>query len=328
LFFGEAGLFASYIEDIHVAISDGVQIRVAHFFPKVPSSEVLVVFQGRESFMEKNEKFYRMLSGDPHDSNNPFVEKPLDIWVIDARGRGQSGGRLPGLGQRDHIEDFDQYLKDFHEIIEGTIRPEYRNKNVNFNLFGFSLGGHLALRYTQMYPDHPFKKQFLVAPMIQFKSGSIPLWVAKPVSKMICCLGFGTNYAFGQGDINPDTLKFENERSHHDPVAFQKTVALLKDHKDWVIGGATFGWVNAAFQSIDESLSPRNLEVSKKNQTYFFVPGEDSIVDPWSALDLSNRLNLPSSRIHFYPGSWHQIIRELPEYFNPFLKDLYGAVYL
>jgi alpha-beta hydrolase superfamily lysophospholipase len=144
----EGALLGSYVENVHGVLYDGVPFRVGHFSPRLRSVPVLVVFQGRESFVEKNENFYRMLSGNIQDGFNPFQYKPMDVWVIDARGRGQSEGRLHGLGQRDHIENFDRYLKDFHHIIENSILPEYRNKNVTFNLFGFSLGGHLALRYT------------------------------------------------------------------------------------------------------------------------------------------------------------------------------------
>lgn len=323
-------------EECYVECSKDVKLRVVHL-PSVSEEKglpkkVLIVFQGRESFYEKNEDFYRLLAGQRENmashkegyERNVFIDSPMDVWVIDTRGHGGSTGRLGPNDQRDHIDDFETYLRDFQTIINSKIRPHYSSQAPEFYLMGISMGGHLAIRYYQEF-EHPFKKVLLVVPMVEFKTGTIPHWFAKPFAYLMSTIGFSQSYVFGKGDIDPDTLTLENEKSHHNREEFNKVIELLKKKPGYVVGGPTYGWLNAAYQSIDQSLAPRQIEnLNTKAPFVFFLAGDDHIVNTEASQRLAQEIKAP---VHLYPGAWHNLPREIDLYRLPFLRDLFKALH-
>lgn len=296
----------------------------------------IVIFQGRASFFEKSTEFFDIISGRSNamssDSKpsvpNVFTATGCDLWIIDHRGHGPSGGRLAPGDQRDHIDSFDTYLEDFDHVIQQKVRGHYKKLKIDpiYYLMGISMGGHLAFRYQQNYAEtSPFSRLLLVVPMIRFKTAPYPEWVAKTLVNSAISWGYQRSYAIGHGPVDPDKLDFAHEKSHHNGPAFEQTRQVLKNNPDYVVGGPTYGWVAAAFASVEESLEPQNIQRSQKTPTTIFVATDDVQVDPTATLELVGLLG-DAAIAHVYGGSWHNLPKEIDRYRLPFLGDLYSAI--
>lgn len=316
-----------------VQLTDGIELRLTRVAAQGHPKNVVVVFQGREAFYEKSEGFYKTLAGQEtslsrqEQVDNPFChsEQSCDVWVIERRGTGESGGRLGAHDQRDHADDFGTYLDDYNHVIRENIIPQYRENTVRFHLLGISMGGHLALRYQQIHgTDSPFTRVLLVAPMVQFRTDRYPLWMARGLSRLMVTLGYGQTYALGKGPLDPDTLELHREKSHHDAKTFQYMQKHLRENPHKITGGPTYGWVAAAFASLDACAAQRDL--LKNQDIHFFVPGDDHVVDPYATLELARHLGKES--LKYYPGAWHSLMLEIPTYQAPFIQDLHGAIML
>lgn len=323
-------------------LTDKIKVRVTFVPGHRPvqgddqEHRAIVIFQGRASFFEKSTEFFDIISGRSNmmssDPKNPtpnvFTTMGCDLWIIDHRGHGPSGGRLAPDDQRDHIDSFDTYLKDFDHVIQQKVRAHYKERNIDpiYYLMGISMGGHLAFRYQQEYAaSSPFSRLLLVVPMIRFKTAPYPEWFAKALVYSSVYWGWGKEYAIGYGPIDPDKLDFQREKSHHNPEAFEENRRVLKTNPTYIVGGPTYGWVAAAFKSVDESFREANIQHSQKTPTTIFVATDDVMVDPSAALELVGILG-DSATGHVYGGSWHNLPKEIDRYRLPFLSDLYSAI--
>jgi len=77
----------------------------------------------------------------------PLLAAGISVWVPDHRGHGQSDG------QRGHVDAFDQYLSDLKGVM--TLAQESLPGVCPFFLMGHSMGGLIALRFAQEFPELP-----------------------------------------------------------------------------------------------------------------------------------------------------------------------------
>lgn len=316
-----------------VPMSDQTPLWVT-FVPAAtqPAKKVVVFLLGLSAFYEKNADFMDILSGrapllsqDPaHPIPNAFTKDNIDVWIIDHRGHGRSGGRLSGADhQKAHVTDFRVYVDDIHLVVTQKILPHYATKPTpDFIVIGSSFGGHLALRYLQTH-THPFQKAVLLVPMLEFPTKPWPRFLAKLYVKLATYLGFGAHYAPGYKDFKVGTNTRQREGAHHNQPAFEKTQHLLQTHPDWITSGPTMAWVAAAFDSVQASLTPHALQHVTIPVHLFKVP-QDTYVDN-SGIEIATQ-HLPRAHLTTIIGAWHNIMKEVDAYRVPFLKSLREAL--
>ena len=73
-----------------------------------------------------------------------FIDKKIAFYGLDHRGHGRSGGKW---GHVDRFSDYLADLKTFHNIVRK------REGDKRLFMFGQGLGGLIAVRYIQEYPD-------------------------------------------------------------------------------------------------------------------------------------------------------------------------------
>jgi|GEM_PF-2731459 len=289
--------------------------------------KVILYLPGRASFYEQNTRFIDVLTGStPYLDRDNKVTNPLyndksqyDVWTIDYRGHGSSGGRLnEGCRQRCHINNFDIYLSDIHKIVHQLITHHYDHKPIQLIIIGDSLGGHLALRYAQTYPND-VQHILLIAPMLQFKTGRWPTWLARFIVSTVCFIARAQDYAMGYGPYNMLGDDFSTFTGHHNEQEFHNTLKIMQQHQNYVTGGPTYGWVKAGFDSCDYSLEKQQL-LKIKSAVTIYLSGGDTVVDN-RAVD-QVRLYLPSSTILNYPGAYHGLIKEHRLYNLDFYQHL------
>lgn len=159
-----------------------------------------------------------------------------------------------------HIDHFNQYVTYFQEFIQRVIRD-----NRPLDMMGLSMGGNILMHYTHKNPTR-VRSLILIAPMMGFPTFPLPEWGAYYLSSAICRLGYGYNYAFGQGNYNQEEYKkILLSRKNVDPEKVKALCDDLQTNHRQASSGVTWGWLHAAlkasYQARGMTLPPVRLGV-------------------------------------------------------------------
>ena len=120
-----------------------------------------------------------------------FNRAGYDVYMIEHYGHGYSERREDVSNELSKVavDDFNVYTEDVKQFVDEVVLPlSSDNKLV---LFGHSMGGGIATRFLEIYPDI-FDFAILSSPMIGINMGAVPQWAAKFLS--------GSANLFGAGD--------------------------------------------------------------------------------------------------------------------------------
>ena len=90
----------------------------------------------------------------------------------------------------------------------------------------------------------------MTSPMLQMRFGEVAAPLAATAINLMCLVGRGTDYAFGQGPTPYVFQPFEGNvltGSEEEYLAYR---ALIQADPDLGLGGPTFGWLRAGLKSI------------------------------------------------------------------------------
>lgn len=294
----------------YMTAPDGLKIRIGHWpalFKKVVNGKTrtMVVMQGRASFMEKFEEVIRQLQ-----------EQGFDVWALDWRGQGLSS-RILGNHHKGHIDSYETYLQDLHQLVTTYIKPDESQELI---AMGQSMGGHLALRYLGENPGI-MSGGILACPMLDIKTGAYPRKMARWIARMINRAGMGENYIFGHGNFDPNEEPFEGNYLTHDRERFYSHRVMQVRNPELVLGGATFGWLDASFKSIERIMQQTYLQ-SITVPVLMVEAGEDDLVEnaPFSYI----ASHLPQCEYRLYPDARHQLFMEADDILERFWGDFNG----
>lgn len=246
----------------------------------------LVFANGRGDFIEK----YLEPLGHWH-------ERGWSILAFDWRGQGGSAGDVVG----GHLDSFDPLVADGAALLERWMAG-MRGPHV---AVGHSMGGHLLLRIMAEHRP-PLAAAALVAPMIRINARPIPHDLGRLISRTLARLGLRRRRAWQQ-----------NERPHLPGTsrrAYLTTCAERYEDEMWWkarepafnLGPPSWGWLDAAYRSIDSLTLERLGEV----RTPILILGTDSdrLVSP-TAIRRAGAA-LPDAELHMYRTAAHEILRE------------------
>jgi lysophospholipase len=292
----------------HIKMADGARLRIGSWASessaKSPSKGTIFLMIGRASYLEKNTELIQDL-----------VAMGYQVESFDWRGYGGSDRPLPHT-QKCHIDSFDIYLQDFHTYFQHV--KETRTLPRPLYVVGISLGGHLAIRYIHEHPQ-AFQKAALVVPMMDILTRPFPKPLVYPMVSALCALGFHHAYAFGYGDVSLTGPIPMESRETHSQERHQQTHRVMRAHPELVIGGPTFGWVKAAFDSLSITQDPGYLETIQI-PIILQTAGQDTTVDTKN--DKAYCKKMAHCHHVLYGQSRHNITKEIDSIRGPFLKDL------
>ncbi|GHE89657.1 alpha/beta fold hydrolase [Thalassotalea profundi] len=255
--FWQTGIFSSFIG------VDNVTINYAQFATDI-NAECIVISPGRvESYIK-----YQELAFELHQHG-------YNTFIIDHRGQGLSQ-RMSANKHKGHVVTFDDYSHDLATFIN-----QYVNKscaqNIKPILLAHSMGGAIATRVLQLYPDL-VKAAVLSSPMFAINNGGIPLWLAKALIHSGALLNKVISnepwYFFGQGNYNPKS--FADNRITHSKSRYQRFVNRYQLQPKAQLGGVTFQWLAQALKVNADIFN----DISKINTPILILQaGEDTIVD-------------------------------------------------
>lgn len=284
----------------YITMADGTRLRTAAW----PSAEgcrgIVILVNGHREYMEKQAEFMA-----------EFLDRNYALYSFDHRGQGLSD-RLISNRMKSYAEDFGLFSDDLNIFVSQSVMADPRAGELPVYLIGHSMGGHICLRYLHDYPGK-IDKAILMAPMIDINLGSD---IAAPaIKKMIGLanmIGLGKKFAFGQGHIFTRGAHLLRQKLlTHDQERYVTEAEIIIAHPDLYVGGATFGWLGAALDSIEEIRKPGYLD-RVTMPVLVILAGADKVVKNSSSRALfAGHGNM---KIVTIEGARHEIYRETDKY--------------
>lgn len=275
---------------------DGWPLRTLRCLPEGAARGTVIFLNGRADFVEKYLESY-----------GAFLEWGYAVATLDWRGQGLSG-RLGDHPHKGHQTDFDILVGDLARWIEDLAREMPRP----FYLVAHSMGGHIALRYLAEHAEDIeglVAGAVLLAPMLGLRTGGIPSPVTKRLARWMVSRGRAGDFAptqrphgswqsssLRQGVLTGDLDRFADEAwwIEHNPAL--------------ALGGVTYGWLDAAFRSLDRLHVPGYLQ-RVKTPVLILLPEHEQVVDPVAARHVAS--HMPDARLEVVPGGRHELLRDI-----------------
>jgi lysophospholipase len=253
---------------------DGVRIRTARWIlPLHEARGTVVLIQGRSEFIEKYFEVVREL-----------LARKFSVVTFDWRGQGLSSRQLEDT-HKGHVGDFSEFDCDLHHVIERIVHEHAVKPYI---ALAHSMGGNVLLRYLHDNP-HEFECAVLTAPMLAVKTTPFPLWFARGVATLWTATGNKGAYVFGGAHQDPMAQGFDGNVVTSDKARFERMMACLKVDPGLALGAPTFGWLEAAFRSMN---LVRTEEFAAAIETPVLLIGAayDKLVDLGADIRLIRRL--------------------------------------
>lgn len=220
---------------------DGLSIRWS--FAAVDNESAagsVLLLNGRTEYMEKYRATVAALN-----------QRGLTVYSLDWRGQGRSD-RMLGDRHKGFVRRFEDYLCDLDQLVD-LMRVQRAPRP--WVLLGHSMGGHLGIRYVH---DHPqwLDRVALTSPMLDIQLPGLPRNLLRRFVHTAVAWGLGGAFAPGGRRYLARAQRFQDNPLTSDAHRFQRVVEDLRRDPDLALGGVTYGWLQAAFASIDEVMQP------------------------------------------------------------------------
>ncbi|HEX2093453.1 MAG TPA: alpha/beta hydrolase [Longimicrobiaceae bacterium] len=206
----------------------------------------------------------------------------ISVYALDHRGNGRSPGR------RGHVRRFREFTDDleaFRRSVAGSLPP-----GLPVFLLGHSLGGLIALRYLQAYPEAPLAGAILSSPALGI-AVEAPAWktrLAGVLSRVLPALPFAN-------EIDPAHLTHDREivdTYRDDPLVHPRITPRL----------------------YTEMLTAIRLALAEGERIrvplLFLIPDADRVVRPAAAQAFARGLACDVT-VRVYPGFFHESLNEV-----------------
>jgi lysophospholipase len=275
-----------------IETNDGVRLRAAVWDAAegLTLRGVCVLLQGQTEFIEK----YCEVIDD-------LRLRGLTVATFDWRGQGGSA-RVCADTRKCHIDNFTQYDEDLRAFMEQVVRPISRKPIA----LAHSMGAHILLRHLHDY-QNSIASATLCAPMMRVSTRGQPEWIVPWLTRVMMALGRSNAWVFGMEARDPLRIRFDENLVTADRARFARAQKLVREHPDIRLAGPTWGWLSAAFASMNEVMAPGYAE---KIETPVLIvgAGRDRIVQTIATREFASRL--PHGKYIEIEESEHEILME------------------
>jgi lysophospholipase len=252
---------------------------------------VCIVLGGHGEFLEK----YTELFGE-------LAEHGYAGASLDWRGQGGSQRQLSDP-LKAHVRDFSEYDEDLSSFLDEVVHPLSAPLPI---VIAHSMGAHILLRALHAKPER-FAAAVMTAPMLQTDTRGFPAWFVRVVCGAHCRAGLGGSWVWGMKQRDPLRLLFERNLVTSDRNRFARTLALLREIPDIRLAGPTWGWLEAAYRSMNCMTAPGFAEAIT-TPCLLFGAGRDRIVKTEAVRDFAHRL--PRGTYFEIAEAKHEILME------------------
>lgn len=214
-------------------LQDGSSLHYVVVKPEQSGQEqikaTVVMVNGRtESYLKYQQLAYEL------------TQQGYQVLMFDHRGQGLSA-RLTEDPHKGHIDDFQQYIDDMHQVVSHVAQTEGQYP---LYLLGHSMGGAISTLYLQQHPD-VFQKAALSAPMHGINGKLLyDEWDACRLASTVTL--FSTEGYAGFADKPYAADPFEGNELTGSRERYQWMQKLYQDNPQIQLGGATWGWLEQA----------------------------------------------------------------------------------
>jgi lysophospholipase len=288
-------------------MDDGWALRSLVWTGGAGSPGSILFLGGRADFAEKYAEVF-------HD----LIDAGWGVATFDWRGQGLSGrvgadamlGDVPAGGFDRWLGDLDAMIGWFHAVLPPP-----------WFAIGHSMGGHLLLR-NLAGENCEFERAILLAPMLGVTAKPLGARLARLLAVTMTRLGFGHRYVAGGGAHlarepgSPRQLLLTS-----DPVRYSDEGWWIEQNPALALGSSTWGWLAAAFSSLDALLQPpraargtgegaRRVPALQRIMTpvLVLVPESDGLVD--TAVTRVAVATMNFATLEVVPGAGHELLRE------------------
>lgn len=277
-------------EALRLTASDGFALRAAFFHPPAAARGTIFILPGRSEFIEK----YGEVIGE-------LLARGFAVATLDWRGQGGSA-RMMKDARKGHVEDFDDYGLDLDALLAEAAR---RAMPQPYGLLAHSTGAAVALARLAQGPS-PFRRAVLCAPLVEI-GGLRWRGGARALSRILSLLGMAGFYV-PTGRPNPTNDKpFEGNVLTSDPARYRLPLRWYEVAPDLAIGDPTIGWVEAAFEQLEDFKDP-GFGLANRTPLLMVLGGADTVTEPRAAADLAARMRGASAIT--LAGARHEILCE------------------
>ena len=249
-----------------------------------------------------------------HEMIYYLLKEGYHVFAYDHRGHGRSFREVENPSKV-HVDDFDRdYVGDLKLLTDKVIRKAF--PALPLFLYGHSMGGCIALRFIELYPD-VFSRCILSSPMLGIKTGGIPAPLARALACFMKRLGQGEHYLIGQHDYLPDET-FERSSSTN-RTRFDRYNEIRKSTPAFQTNAGDYSWFFTSVRAAANSISAK--ETAKiRIPVLLFAAEDDSYVPRKNVLKL--RANLPSVEYHTYTGTKHEIFNSSDDIVQAYFNEI------
>ena len=133
--------------------------------------------------------------------------------------------------------------------------------------------------------------------------------LSKYLSKQLSKRHFEKTFTPGSKNYASKSARFQGNKLCHDPEQFRILHDEIRKNPDLAIGGVTWGWLNAAFESID-ILKDETFLQNIKTPVLILGAENDAVVSLAAQEKLSRKLS--HGEFHCIEGAFHELMFETP----------------
>jgi lysophospholipase len=272
---------------------DNLSIRYG-MIPRAKNCRGTVLFlNGRSEFMEKH---FETLSG--------LHERGFRVCSMDWRGQGMSSRMLPNA-HKGYVKSYDDYQRDLAQFLREIVVPG--SDGGPLILLCHSMGAHIALRYLHDHPEG-ISCAVMVSPMIDIRTPPFPPAFARRLVAWGMAGGYAEHYAPTQKDFcPPDRRSFRSNPLTHDFDRYMDEKRAVDANPRLALGGVTYGWLRATFDSVDILCSPGYM--SRVTTPLLMLRAAEDRVVSLPAQDMLCS-SMKNCRIITIAGAYHEILKE------------------
>jgi lysophospholipase len=184
------------------------------------------------------------------------------------------------------------------------------------------MGGHIAVRYLHKHQG-AIERAILTSPMIDIVTSPFPGWFARGLTRIAGKAGWDQDYAVGSGDYSLEDEKFEGNLLTSDPERFMDEKRAIEENPGLALGGVTYGWLSASFESIDILAAP-GFGPEVTIPILMVSAGSDRIVSLEAQKSICARLKQCRSKV--IPEARHEILKETDAVQSIFWDEFDGFI--
>ena len=270
------------------------RLRAATFEADGQARGVCVLLNGQTEFIEK---YFEVI--------DELRSRGFAVATMDWRGQGGSSRALSDP-RKGYVGDFAEYDRDLESLMQAVVAPLAARVGGTLIGVAHSMGGHILLRALHHH-SKIFSACVFSAPMIGISTRGEPRWLVPLASAVMNALGRSKDFVWGMDKRDPANMAFSEQLVTSDPARFARTQALLRADTALMLAGATWGWLGAAYRSLDE-INAADYAPAITTPVLICGAGKDRICVTDATVSFARRM--PAARYLEIADSEHEILME------------------